>query len=70
MEEKIQPVLEMLRQSNPEIGHYVAHATTADFDYAVQLTNGRIIIRLEATQDIPNVLPEHLRFMLSSFQRN
>ena len=70
MEENIQAVLDVLRQSNSRIGDYQAHTTMSDFDYAVKLTNGKIIVKLEATQDVPNVLPEHLKFMLSSFQSN
>lgn len=68
MEHKIRFVLDVLRQHNSNIGDYVTHTTTNEFDYAVKLTNGRIIVKLEATQDVPNILPAHFNYMLSTFK--
>lgn len=50
-ENEIKSLLQKARIFNKEIGSYELFAITESFDYAVKLTNGRIIIKLEELQD-------------------
>jgi hypothetical protein len=70
MEENIEGVLALLRQRNTNIGEHVTHTLDANnFNFAVKLTNGRIMVLLEATQDFPLVLESSMQSMLSTFRQ-
>jgi type II secretory pathway pseudopilin PulG len=50
-ENEIQSLLQKVRIFNKEIGSYQLFAITDSFDYAVKLSNGRILIKIEELQD-------------------
>lgn len=71
MDNNISAIIDYLRSRNPKIGEYVSHTVAKDvFDYAVKLSNGRIIVKGEAVQDYPNFLPSTVVEMLSTFIAN
>jgi hypothetical protein len=50
-EHEIQSLLQKVRIFNKEIGSYQLFAITENFDYAVKLSNGKILIKIEELQD-------------------
>lgn len=62
-ENEIRTLLGKVKIYNKEIGAYQLHAITSDFDYAVKLSNGKIIVKLEELQDDEKdaLTPERLK---------
>lgn len=50
-ETEIKVLLQKVRIFNKEIGKYELFAITGDFDYAVKLSNGKLLLKLEELQD-------------------
>lgn len=50
-EYEIKSLLQKVKIFNKEIGSYQVFAITENFDYAVKLSNGRILLKLEDLQD-------------------
>lgn len=50
-ENEIKSLLQKVRIFNKEIGAYELYAITENFDYAVKLTNGKILIKIEELQN-------------------
>ncbi|RBA27578.1 hypothetical protein [Flavobacterium tibetense] len=50
-ENEIKFLLQKVRIFNPDIGTYQIFAITDNFDYAVKLSNGKILLKLEELQD-------------------
>lgn len=50
-ETEIKALLQKVKIFNKEIGSYQVFAITENFDYAVKLSNGRILLKLEELQD-------------------
>lgn len=48
---EIKSLLQKVKIFNKEIGSYEVFAITENFDYAVKLSNGRILLKLEELQD-------------------
>jgi len=74
---EIQSLLQKVRIFNKEIGSYQVFAITDDFNYAVKLSNGRILIKVEELQDDEKdaLTPERLivianRFVTSTMEAN
>lgn len=75
-ENEIKSLLQKVKIFNKDIGSYQVFAITDNFDYAVKLSNGRILLKIEELQDDEQnaLTPERLaaianRFVSSTEQR-
>jgi hypothetical protein len=66
---EIKSLLQKLRIFNQNIGEYQLFAITENFDYAVKLSNGKILINLEDLQDDRNgsLIPARLELISKRF---
>tara|TARA_Y100001934_G_C12362185_1_gene781375 strand:+ start:867 stop:1634 length:768 start_codon:yes stop_codon:yes gene_type:complete len=75
-ENEIKSLLQKVRIFNKDIGSYEVFAITDNFDYAVKLSNGRVLLKIEELQDDERdaLTPERLteianRFVSSTGQK-
>ena len=68
-ENEISSLLQKVKIFNKEIGSYQIFAITENFDYAVKLSNGRILFKLEELQDDERdaLTPERLTAIANRF---
>lgn len=68
-EPELRSVLQKAKIFNKNIGEYQMFAITANFDYAVKLSNGTIAIKIEDLQDdsSDSLTPERLQTIASRF---
>jgi len=68
-ENEIKSLLQKARIFNKEIGSYQVFAITENFDYAVKLSNGKILLKLEDLQDdeIESLSPVQLADIANRF---
>jgi len=68
-ENEIKSLLSKLKIFNKEIGNYQIFAITENFDYAIKLSNGKLLIKVEDLQDDQNdaLTPERLQAIASRF---
>ncbi|MDD4236717.1 MAG: hypothetical protein PHF99_11945 [Bacteroidales bacterium] len=68
-ENEIKSLLQKLRIFNKDIGSYEIFAITDNFDYAVKLSNGKILIKIEELQDDErdSLTPERLTAIANRF---
>ena len=71
-ENEIQALLQKLRIFNKEIAEYQLYAITSEFEYAVKLSNGTILIKVEELQDDTNdaLTAERLSAIASRFKNS
>ncbi|MCO6500615.1 MAG: hypothetical protein J5I47_09590 [Vicingus serpentipes] len=68
-ENEIKSLLQKVRIFNKDIGSYEVFAITDNFDYAVKLSNGRILLKIEELQDDERdaLTPERLTAIANRF---
>lgn len=68
--EDIQKLLEKVKIFNREIGNYKMHVMNDNFDYAIMLDNGRLILKLDELISDRNgtISPESLKSISNRFQ--
>ena len=68
-ENEIKSLLQKVRIFNKDIGSYQIFAITDNFDYAVKLSNGRILLKIEELQDDEREIltPERLTAIANRF---
>lgn len=68
-ENEIKSLLQKVRIFNKEIGSYQVFAITENFDYAVKLSNGKILLKLEELQDdeLDVLTPDRLTSIANRF---
>ena len=68
-ENEIKSLLQKVKIFNKEIGTYQVFAITENFDYAVKLSNGRILLKIEELQDDEKdaLTPEYLTAIANRF---
>ena len=69
----IQTIIRMARVYNNEIGSYEMHVLNGNFDYAVKLSNGRLVVPPEVAQDIEKgeqfVTSEQIKEIANTFTK-
>ncbi|MBK6834087.1 MAG: hypothetical protein IPG89_07355 [Bacteroidetes bacterium] len=62
---EIQSLLQKVKIFNKEIGAFEIYAITENFDYAVKLNNGKILLKVEDLQDDERdaLTPERLKLI-------
>ncbi|MFN8409624.1 MAG: hypothetical protein U0V45_09825 [Flavobacteriales bacterium] len=59
----VQGMVSLARGKNPSIGSYQEHFINENFDYAVRLSNGRVVVSAESAQDyeaMPSSITEEM----------
>ncbi len=69
----VRAVVNSARVYNNEIGSYEMHIVDGNFNFAVKLSNGRVVMSPEIAQDMESgpqyVSPERIKAVAATFQK-